>query len=28
MGGTQQHGSSETGKPTAQTPARSIYFGH
>ena len=28
MGGTQQHGSSEAGKPTAQTPARSSYFGH
>lgn len=28
VGGTQQHGSSETGKPTAKTPARSIFFGH
>jgi Domain of unknown function (DUF4148) len=27
MGGTQQRGSSEAGKPTAETPARSIYFG-
>ena len=28
MGGTQEHGSSEAGKPTAETPARSIYSGH
>jgi hypothetical protein len=28
VGGTQQHGSSEAGKPTSVTPARSIFFGH
>jgi len=28
VGGTQQHGSSEAGKPTAETPAPSIYSGH
>jgi hypothetical protein len=28
VGGTQQHGSSEAGKPSAQIPARPIYFGH
>ncbi|RKP50789.1 DUF4148 domain-containing protein [Trinickia fusca] len=27
MGGTQERGSSDAGKPSAQTPARSIYFG-
>jgi len=28
VGGTKQNGSSEAGKPTSETPARSIYFGH
>ena len=28
VGGTQQHGSSEAGKPTSVTPERSIFFGH